>query len=573
MSRLDAKRPSLCTSEPLTKEAISCVLSVFSEIVKSCYGPTGRFKQLHNGMGGYVRTTSQSSALLAGLCVTHPVLKLLTASVQSHLSRFSDCGLFTAILCCSLLEKIRALNVAPCTSIKICQHLLSLCTDYLSSEACGCRVPVDFGSSKIPLGLVRSVLTSKRACMLSRNEVDHISTLVLKAFVLTISPQNTETSVAFGKCLYIPVKDRRAMDSAVYPGLLIETPDLDLTTELPVRTAPSCAIKMALFSLSLSGDLSDTGEGTIFVHRRVFLQAEVLGQLLNLGRQMVDDGVSLVVCQKVIHPALKQYLKEKHVVAVERVGAALMEPLKQITGSQPMPSLQFLSPACYGHLKDLRAESFASKRFLHLIPDDPVVCSLVLCSRNETAWEELRLACQTAEHVLQLTVSDPWVLLGGGCTETHLSSYVRHKSCAVTCSTLENLCCSRAEFQLVADSFCGSLESVSRCLEHDGGDVLTDTKWGHFWSVPPDLPSGSDWSDVVQRCGCGLCGPQQGLDWKILQCRSRPFPPQSCVGKSSVTSADNPVLDCFAAKRNGLQVAVETASLLLDLSYIVEDRN
>nr|XP_028578062.1 McKusick-Kaufman/Bardet-Biedl syndromes putative chaperonin isoform X2 [Podarcis muralis] len=536
MSRLDAKKSSLCTSEPLTKEAISCVLSVFSEIVKSCYGPTGRFKQLHNGMGGYVRTTSQSFTLLAGLCVTHPVLKLLTASVQSHLSLFGDCGLFTAILCCSLLEKIRALNVAPCTSIKICQHLLSLCTDYLSSEACGCRVPVDFGSSKIPLGLVRSVLTSKRACMLSRNEVDHISTLVLKAFVLTISPQNTETSVAFGKCLYIPVKDRRAMDSAVYPGLLIETPDLDLTTELPVRTAPSCAIKMALFSLSLSGDLSDTGEGTIFVHQRVFLQAEVLGQLLNLGRQMVDDGVSLVVCQKVIHPALKQYLKEKQVVAVERVGAAMMEPLKQITGSQPMPSLQFLSPACYGRLKDLRAESFASKRFLHLIPDDPVVCSLVLCSRNETAWEELR-------------------------------------SCAVTRSTLENLSCSRAEFQLVADSFCGSLESVSRCLEHDGGDVLTDTKWGHFWSVPPDLPSGSNWSDVVQRCGCGLCGPQQGLDWKILQCRSRPFPPQSCVGDSSVTSTNNPVLDCFAAKRNGLQVAVETASLLLDLSYIVEDRN
>ncbi|XP_061478533.1 molecular chaperone MKKS [Rhineura floridana] len=572
MSRADVKKSSLCTSEPLTKEAISHAMSVFSQIVKSCYGPMGRFKQLHNGMGGYVRTTSQSSALLSGLSVTHPVLKLLTASVQNHLARFSDCGLFTAIFCCSLLEKCQALNVAPCTFIKISQHLLTLCTDYLASEACGCRIPVDFSSSKIPLSLVRSILTSKRACMLNQNEADHISMLVLKAFLLTI-PQNAEASVVLGKCLYIPVKDKTVTASAVYPGLLIEVPDLHLTRMLPVKTVTSGTIRMALFCMSLSGDLSDTGEGTIVVHQRVSLEAAVLNQLLNLGKQIVNDGVGLVVCQKVIHPALKQYLKENHVVAIERVGVAMMEPLKQMTGSQPIPSLQFLSPACYGCLKDLQTECFASKWFLHLIPNDPVVCSFVLCNRNETAWDELKLACQTAEHVLQLTVNDPWVLLGGGCTETHLSSYIRHKSCAMTSSSLDNLCCSRAEFQLVTDSFCCSLESVACCLEHDDGDVLSDTNWGHSWSVPPDVPNKLDWSDVLLKCGCGLCDTQQSLNWRMLQCHSTPFSPQSCVNESSVTSTDKPILDCFAAKRNGLQVAVETANLLLDLACIIEDCN
>lgn len=61
------------------------------------------------------------------------------------------------------------------------------------------------------------------------------------------------------------------------------------------------------------------------------------------------------------------------------------------TGSQPIPSLQFLSPVCYGSLKDLKMQRFASKWFFHLIPNDPAVCSLMLCNRNETAWDELKV--------------------------------------------------------------------------------------------------------------------------------------------------------------------------------------
>lgn len=70
MARLEAKKPSLCKSEPLTSERVRATLSVLKGIVTSCYGPSGRLKQLHNGLGGSVCTTSQSSALLANLSVT-----------------------------------------------------------------------------------------------------------------------------------------------------------------------------------------------------------------------------------------------------------------------------------------------------------------------------------------------------------------------------------------------------------------------------------------------------------------------------------------------------------------------
>lgn len=333
MSRLEAKKPSLCTSAPLTKDIVSHSMSVLSGILKSCYGPTGRLKQLHNGMGGYVRTTSQSSTLLSGLSATHPILKVLTASVQNHVSRFSDCGLFTAILCCNLLENFQRIKLLPCIVAKISRHLLSLCTDYLKSEACDCRILVDFNSIETLLCLVRSVLTSKPACMLNKTEADYIGILVIKAFLLTV-PNNVETNVALGKCIIVPVKNKRVMDSTVFPGLLIEIPELQMARTFSIRRVSSSSIKMALFCISLSGDHSSTGEGTVVVHHGVSLELAELDQLLNLGKQLVNDQVGVVVCQKVIHPSLKQYLREHHIITVDRVGLSVMEPLSQMTGNK-----------------------------------------------------------------------------------------------------------------------------------------------------------------------------------------------------------------------------------------------
>ncbi|XP_063008917.1 molecular chaperone MKKS [Melospiza melodia melodia] len=572
MSRLEARKPPLFISEPLSRDAVSQSLFLLSGILKSSYGPAGRLKQLHNGVGGCVCTTSQSSALLGRLSLSQPVLRVLTASVRNHVSRFSDCGLFTAILCCGFIENFRSLNVAPFTVIKISKHLLSLCVDHLKSEACGCRVSVDFSSVETLVCLVRSILTSKPACMLNKTEVDHLTSLVLRAFIFTV-PCHVGTNAVLGKCVVIPVKGGRVVDSTVLPGLLIEAPEVQLGKPLAVKRTGSNMIKIALFSVSMSGDGSNPEEGTIAVHHGVSLEVSELNQLLNVGKQLVKDEVGLVVCQKVMHPSLKQYLKEQGVVAVDRAGLSLMEPLGHVTGSQPIASIHSLPPGCYGSLKDLCVESFASKHFLHLIPGDAVICSLILCNRSETAWDELKRVCETAEHVLQLTVKEPLALLGGGCTETHLASYLRHKSYSLPASTLRDLGCSQTQYRLVAEGFCRALESVARALSHDGEEVLTDVVYGHCWFVPPGSPCVSRWSDLVSKCGCGVSGSTEDLGWSFLQGQSGSPVLQGCPQEPSVKVADLRVLDCFAAKCSGLQVALETANLILDLSYIIEDQN
>ncbi|XP_054430026.1 molecular chaperone MKKS [Pteronotus mesoamericanus] len=570
MFRLEAKKPSLCKSEPLTSERVRATLSVLKGVLTSCYGPSGRLKQLHNGLGGSVCTTSQSSALLANLSVTHPILKILMTSVQNHVSCFSDCGLFTAILCCNLIESAQRIGLTPTTVIKLNKHLLSLCTSYLKSEVCGCRITVNFSSTQILLCLVRSILTSKPACMLTRKEIDHISTLILRAFLLTI-PENAEGHIILGKSIIVPLKGLRVTDSTVLPGILIEMSEVQLMKIPPIKKSDS--FKVALFRVSLSGDLSDTGEGTVMVNYDVSPENAVLDQLLNLGMQLVGDHIDLVMCQKVIHPSLKQFLSMHHIIAIDRVGVALMEPLSKMTGTQPIGSLSSISPSSYGSVKDLCTATFGIKWFFHLIPHEETVCSLLLGNRNDTLWDELKLTCQTALHVLQLTIKEPFVLLGGGCTETHLAAYIRHKAFNKPESILEDGWCTQTELQLITEAFCSALESLTGSLEHDGGEILTDMKYGHFWSVQADTPSVVHWPDVLSRCGCGLYNSQEELNWCFLRSVQHPFAPQPCLPHEDVGSANNLTLDCFTAKLSGLKVAVETANLILDLSHVIEDKN
>lgn len=110
-------------------------------------------------------------------------------------------------------------------------------------------------------------------------------------------------------------------------------------------------------------------------------------------------------------------------------------------------------------------------------------------------------------------------------------------------------------------------------MEHDGGEILLDMKYGHFWSGPSASASVVNWPDMLSRCRCGLYNSQEGLSWSFLRSTYHPFAPQTCLSQAAVGAASNLTVDCFTAKLSGLQVAVETANLILDLSYVIEDKN
>ncbi|KAM4730409.1 molecular chaperone MKKS [Anableps anableps] len=564
MSRLVKKSPSVCTDLPLNSSDVCNKLHLMKELLRSSYGPTARLKQVHNNIGGSVVTTSTSSVLLQAISSSQPIVSLIKGSILNHVSRFSDCGLFAAVFCLSLIEQAGRCGLEKNVLIRVNKHLLSLCTGYLQREDCGCKVKLDFCSSQSLITLARSVISSKPTCVLSEPESAHISRVAVQAFLMTV-PCNIPDTVRLGRTVTIPLEGHSVLESAVFPGLLLDVPE-------KLRFVSLCSpLHMALFSASLAGDLCELGDGRIEVHQGVDTDSQILDQLLELGKQVLKDEVKLFVCQKVIHPVLQHYLRHNGVIVIERLGISLMEPLIQLTDAQPVATLHTtIPPTAYGKVHKVSIKQFGSKTMLHLHPaGETAVCSMILCHRNETMLNELKLVCQKTEHVLRLTLREPCALLGGGCTETHLAAYVRHQSKNDVSESSSVLGCSQTEYLLAAEAFCRSLESVATSLEHDGEASLIDLTHAHHLTLPSDVTE-EHLEGVTAPCGCGLVHGCQNKKWSYLNTEYAAFSPAPLLTASPLQPT---VLDSFTAKVNALGVAVETANLVLDVRYVIQDVN
>uniref|UniRef100_UPI0037E76AD3 molecular chaperone MKKS n=1 Tax=Semicossyphus pulcher TaxID=241346 RepID=UPI0037E76AD3 len=569
MSRLVKKSPSLCTDLPLDNTDICNKLRLLKQLLGSCCGPTGRLKQVHNNIGGHVVTSSTSSVLLPAISSSQPLINLIKSSILNHVSRFSDCGLFAAILCLSLIEEPKQSGLRRNVAIRVNKHLLGLCISYLQQEDCACKVMLDFCSSQNLITLARSVISSKPACVLTEAGAFHISKLAVQAFLLTVPCNSQRETVRLGRIVTLSVEGHSVLNSAVFPGLLLEMSDVfHLKMAENLHSNP---LRMVLFSASLAGDLSEIGDGIIEVHPGVNTDSQILDQLLELGKHVVKDEVKLFVCQKVIHPVLQQYLRSHGVIVIERVGIALMEPLTQLTGAQPVATVHTTIPArAYGTVGGLSIKQFGSKTMLHLqAAGESSICTMILCHRNDTMLNELKVVCQQTEHVLRLTLREPSALLGGGCTEAHLAAYVRCKSVNEVRETVSALGCSQTEYLLCMEGFCRSLESVAAALQHDGGHSLIDLTHAHHWTLPADVMK-EHMEDSSGFCGCGVFKSCPNRKWTHLNTKYQQFSPAPASKDASVQPR---VLDSFTAKLNALQVAVETANLVLDVRYVIQDTN
>lgn len=346
MSRVVNKSPSLCTDLPLDNTDICNKLNLLRTLLTSCFGPTGRLKQVHNNIGGHVVTTSTSSVLLPAISSSQPLVNLIKTSILNHVSRFSDFGLFAGILCLALIEQVKRSGLRANVAIRLNKHLLGLCVSHLQGEDCGCKVKLDLCCSKILITLARSIVSSKPACVLTEQETLLISKLAVQAFLLTV-PCDTPGTVTLGRTVIVPIEGHPVLNSAVFPGLLVDITG-DITGPSVSENLHSNTLRTVLFSTSLAGDLSELGDGVIEVHVGVDTDSQILDQLLELGKQVVKDEVQLFLCQKVIHPVLQQYLRSQGVIVIERLGITLMEPLIQLTGR---PSSRH-GPVCRCNITD-----------------------------------------------------------------------------------------------------------------------------------------------------------------------------------------------------------------------------
>lgn len=129
--------------------------------------------------------------------------------------------------------------------------------------------------------------------------------------------------------------------------------------------------------------------------------------------------------------------------------------------------------------------------------------------------------------------------------------------------------CSRAEFLLATEAFCCSLQSVALSLDHDDQHFLMDLTHAHCWVAEEDAHSQTT---TFHACNCGLVKEKADLE-KIFLNIPLKTAYHSFLPARIKSDVQPELLDSFTAKLNALNVAVETADLVLSVKYIIRDVN
>ena len=317
----------------LKNKDVLTALKTLHEIVSSSIGPYGNMKIIQNQSGGHLTVTSSSKRLLTSLSITKPVIQLLVSSAQGHLDAYKDGGLFLLSLAISLIKTSVESDLNCKILSEIYEKYLTLCVEYLSSPECPCKVNVVLSDIKFMKSCVRTVVQAKPLCRLNEEKLDLISRLLIEAFLTSV----TDTESAIESIHVIGLEDTDVLDSKLVNGLMLQAPELSKyrkqTFDFKRHKKEKNRIKIAVVTVSMSGDLEETPDAKLEVYNGVDIESVLVDQELRFCEQIVKCGVGLLLCQKVVHPKLKLELKRSGVLVVERLGLNIVGTICKITGT------------------------------------------------------------------------------------------------------------------------------------------------------------------------------------------------------------------------------------------------
>ncbi|XP_030834395.1 McKusick-Kaufman/Bardet-Biedl syndromes putative chaperonin-like isoform X2 [Strongylocentrotus purpuratus] len=599
-------------------------LQAFKSIIKSCYGPQGHLKMIQNQCGGHVTLTSSSQRLLSTLSLSKPVLKMLSAAVEGHLKVYSDGGLHAALLACSLIEGCWETGLHPMMSVAVNEVMQDICKKTMMSSDIF-RIPINVASMETLLSLVRSVIASKPGCGLVKQDLHLIASLVVQSFISSIPSVDHGQPLTIPEVQVIGVEGEMPSGSHILEGILIEAPDIPAfyTKDLQVPRIDSGrdagCIRVVLFNISLSGDSEEYADVGFELSPGLTAEASNLQAMRDLVDQLVDTRVGLVACQKVIHPSIKRYLRQKGILSIDRLSIRHIRAVQQVTGAEILGSFSCaVPPSSFGYVTDIKHLVVFGKSYLHL-QSTSSLCTLVLCNHTEQSLEEMKHVCEVAHHTLALTLSNPTAVPGAGCLNVILAHHIREQVSHVDESIWRDIGCSKTQFLQLAEKFASCLEAVSMATVHDDGShLVTDSTSHHSWCIPREAMADSDWLMRLGRCGCGMKVANQlkNSSWSIVgnlkygvyrkekqaakeasrtvedsnseqenharnvlhpTCSNRTAVQDEMSGHEPSKSQDGDgtglILDLFAVRFNSFCVAVDIANVVLRIGHTIEDIN
>jgi McKusick-Kaufman syndrome protein len=275
-----------------------------------------------------------------------------TVVTNAHFSHFYDNGLFL----CSLVNEFlintkgvlnESLNFDKPLSYLLFNKLIEHLVDLRSKQSSLVSIKLNLDNLNNFKNLLITCLNTK--CLVEQlddEKKDAFINLCLKAFVKSFNA-DFESTVSrknkyFSEIIYLydDTYSSHLNDSKVFDGVLFKIDSSQTENEIETMSSSKTnRLKCVLFDCSFSGDFEhlsnldytfDIELNEFQRNRLVFSQLDKYIDLFNILIEKFK--INVVLCQKVIHPSLKLYLKKRNVIALDRLSLILTQPLADLTG-------------------------------------------------------------------------------------------------------------------------------------------------------------------------------------------------------------------------------------------------
>jgi chaperonin GroEL (HSP60 family) len=306
--------------------------------------------------------------------------------------------------------------VSPWRGVAALTLCLGWATSWLCEPSCTIAARVSWSRTHDVLAFTRSMLSSKASAMLSDDDCDALSTVVLRAFLCIVGDGSGDPcqrvrmhGVCGPPCASSELLGDSIVIDAVVPLLYGDEFRVEQCCVL-LLDVNVCIDAEGLEGLATaSAPSSSASSSTAAVVAPWSISAVERERLSAFADQVVRLGVGVVACQKVIHPWLQLRLRDLGVVALERLSVWHVGAMQAVSGAASLSAWDRpLSEATLGCVSHLRITQLHGRRVIVVQgacsqPSRRVpaavctaaaararpVCTLVLCAPSQLCMSEV----------------------------------------------------------------------------------------------------------------------------------------------------------------------------------------
>lgn len=527
-------------------------LSRLVTICKSSFGPNAYLKLIQHE--DELELTTSSSKVLEEFETSEPLLQFVLTVAKNFAKCHRDSGLKLTLYVSNWLKQSIRSNIPSLILSAIFDWIAILLQKYLTADNCQLKFTVNIDNMKNLVSFTKNILRSKPASSFKKNELDHVSILVVKAVLNSFPDVDQENNLAFGRLAILSITGSDPAYSQLLPALIIPVNEY-VVDENRFSTFIRCKstqnFKIALCSEPLDETL--LGNYVTYYENPTKVTANSFNALVD---RLVSNNISVVACQKGINSDLKLFLQRKNVLVLERLGIESLENMKKVSNSRTEE--QFSKwPFHIGYVNKMELLMFSGKKYLSMQGKDGVPFQTILLRNlSPETVEENKIVVQKSIDILKNFLWQKNLVPGAGCAESVLICYIRKEVKKRSKTISQSLNCSEHHIFEAVDLFCNGLIQCITPLEIPAFDLTIDDKFGHLFHGLPNF------------CQCGLVN-KKSLKLYQLTTPCLQWDSIDDLKTPSQENLENSIFDNFTHFNSALNIALETSSLLFKIGVCI----